>query len=592
MNRKSNLIGLGIIAVIIIVGVLAYLSSQGDTPPVAVVSPTLEPPTVEIGGVILTPPVSLAELSAELEDQYPELAELLNNPELSSVYKDFYITYQNFGQEAALAMAQERGILNEAGDITMVLVLDTSEPPPELVESLENEGVIVESAYQDRINLVIPIDLILEQIEAESPELILERISGLDHVIALRFPEKMLINQGGGTVSQGVTVTLADRWQQQGIAGAGVKVGVLDLGFAGYEKLLGTELPAQVTMQTFGNPANLNTEVHGAACAEIVHEMAPNAEIILTYFDGTEAAMGQAVDWLLGQGVDIISNSTSISGLTPMDGTGFLAELVNRARAGGVFWVNAAGNRAEEHYRGQFTDGNGDTLHEFAPDITGLPFTVKAGTSSYLILSWNDWGSANQDYDLVLYDKNGSVLAKAEDLQSGQPGQRPLELISYHFATADTYLLSVQNRDGQARGDATFDIFVYYGEIPTQFRVGASSLGTPADAHGAFTVGAVNWSNDVLEPYSSQGPTSDGRIKPELVAPSAVKNASYAPSIFDGTSAAAPHVAGAAALTLQAFPDFSPDDIMNFLESRAIELGSAGPDNQFGAGRLNLGDAP
>jgi subtilisin family serine protease len=122
--------------------------------------------------------------------------------------------------------------------------------------------------------------------------------------------------------------------------------------------------------------------------------------------------------------------------------------------------------------------------------------------------------------------------------------------------------------------------------------VAEASLGTPADARGAFTVGAVHWSDDSLEPYSSQGPTSDGRIKPDLVGPSAVKNASYAPSIFDGTSAATPHVAGAAALILQAFPDFTPTDLVNLLQSRAIKLGQPELNNQFGAGRLNLGHSP
>ena len=77
-----------------------------------------------------------------------------------------------------------------------------------------------------------------------------------------------------------------------------------------------------------------------------------------------------------------------------------------------------------------------------------------------------------------------------------------------------------------------------------------------------------------------------------MVGPSAVKNASYAPSIFDGTSAATPHVAGAAALILQTFPDFGPDDITSLLQSRAIKLGSAPANNQFGAGRLNLGQSP
>jgi hypothetical protein len=254
--------------------------------------------------------------------------------------------------------------------------------------------------------------------------------------------------------------------------------------------------------------------------------MAPAAEIFLAYFDGTEVGMGLAVEWLLSQGVDIISNSTSISCLTPMDGSGFSAQLADKAAAAGVFWVNAAGNRADEHYRAVFNDANGDTLHEFAPEATSLPFTAKAGTTGYLILSWNDWGKVDQDYDLILFDKNGALLAKAEDFQGGQPGQRPAEVILYQFIKTDSYLLAVQNREGRARGDATLDLFVYNGQIPPQFMVAEASLGTPADARGAFTVGAVHGSDDSLEPYSSQGPTSDGRIKPDLVGPSAVKNAS------------------------------------------------------------------
>ncbi len=593
MNRKSstNIIAIAVIIIILLAGAITYWLSQNDKSQDSPASNTAEAPPVEIGKIELVPPESLAELSTQIADDYPELADMLNNPELGSVYKDFYITYQNFGEEAALTMARQRGILNEEDDVVMVLVLDTPEGSPDLIESLKNEGVIIESNFQDRINIIIPAALILEQIEAGEPDLIVERISGLEHVIALRFPERLLIEQNG-TAGQGVEVTLADQWQQQGITGQGVKVGIIDLGFAGYENLLGSELPETVIVATFGNTAQFGVQVHGTACAEIVHEMAPDAELYLAYFDGSEATLGQAVEWLLSQGVDIMSNSTSISGLTPMDGTGFPAELANRVRDSGVLWVNAAGNRADEHHRGVFNDTNGDTLHEFAPGVTGMPFTVKAGTGSYLILSWNDWGTANQDYDLILYDKNGNLLAKSEDFQSGQPGQRPIELIFYQFPKADTYLLSVQNRDGRARGDATFDLFVYNGQIPPQFRVGANSLGTPADARGAFTVGAIHWSNDALEPYSSQGPTNDGRIKPEIVAPSAVTNASYAPSIFDGTSAATPHVAGAAALTLQVFPEFSPDDVVSYLGGKAIKLGGSDMNNQFGTGRLSLGEVP
>jgi subtilisin family serine protease len=613
MKRRSasQLIPVIVVLLLVAAGIWTYRLAQNEAPAGQAGSATAPRPALDIPSLDLTPPPSLAELSAEVAADYPELAELLDNPELASVYKDFYITYQNGGQEAALAMAQQRGILNEAGDVVMTLILDTAGAAGPLTTELEAAGVVVEGSYQDRINIVIPMDLILEQLEAKTPEPVVEQISGLEHVISLQLPNRLVADSGnwpapkkpgfwqkpgfsprqnGSWMGEGVEVTLADRWHQQGITGAGVKVGILDLGFAGYEALLGQELPPEVMVATFGNTAQFATQVHGTACAEIVHEMAPDAEIYLAYFDGSEVALGQAVDWLLSQGVQIISNSTSISGLTPMDGSGFAAGLANRVREAGILWVNAAGNRASEHYRGRFQDSDGDTLHEFGPGLISLPFTAKAG-AAYLILSWNDWGQVDQDYDLILFDKTGAFLAKAEDYQTGQPGQRPAEVISYRFDTADTYLLAVQNREGRARGDAVLDIFVYNGKVPPEFRVAEASLGTPADAQGAFAIGAVNWANDALEPYSSQGPTSDGRIKPDLVAPSAVKSASYRP-FFDGTSAATPHVAGAAALILQSFPDFRPDDITTLLQNRAIKLGPAPANNQFGAGRLNLGQSP
>ena len=58
------------------------------------------------------------------------------------------------------------------------------------------------------------------------------------------------------------------------------------------------------------------------------------------------------------------------------------------------------------------------------------------------------------------------------------------------------------------------------------------------------------------------------------------------------TSAAAPHAAGAAALVVGAYPTYTVDQVWSCLETNAIDMGAAGKDNEYGAGRLNFPDPP
>ncbi|MHA2065931.1 MAG: fibronectin type III domain-containing protein, partial [Candidatus Thorarchaeota archaeon] len=90
---------------------------------------------------------------------------------------------------------------------------------------------------------------------------------------------------------------------------------------------------------------------------------------------------------------------------------------------------------------------------------------------------------------------------------------------------------------------------------------------------------------DAIEPFSSLGPTNDGRVKPDLVAPDGVTNSIY--GSFYGTSSSAPHAAGAAACILQENPS-SPDEIKDLLERNCIELGALRKDNTYGSGRIDL----
>jgi len=527
----------------------------------------------------ITPPASLAELA----EQYPQLATILTDPELDSVYKQFLVAYQEGGEEAALKLARQRGMLTPEGDIAITLVLDTEENAP-LVTQLNAVGVAVVSAYRDRVNVAVPMAMIEAQLQAETPGAIFDQLTELEHVIGVQLPEQR-IHDGSAIQGEGMAVIGADAWHQAGFTGAGLRIGVLDLGFANYEELLTVELPDEVVMETFGWYDD--EEIHGTACAEIIHEIAPDAELFFAWYDGSDAAMGEAVDWLLAQNVEIISHSAS--GLVgPRDGSEWDAQLVDDLAAQGILWVNSSGNEALAHYRGTFTDEDGDDFHEFVPGEERLALYNNGQVQ--VALSWeDDWERAAQDYELFLYDAAGNELASSQDPQAGEFGQQPVEWIHYETG-GDTVYAVVTAYEIDPALATTLDIFVNGADVA--YPSPDYSLCPPADAVGSLTVGAANWWDDSLAEYSSQGPTTDGRLKPEISAPTGVSGATYGTEEFHGTSASCPYVAGAAALVWQANHDFTRQQVVDFLLAHAVDLGPSGPDTGHGYGRLQLPSPP
>jgi subtilisin family serine protease len=402
----------------------------------------------------------------------------------------------------------------------------------------------------------------------------------------VRLPEPM-IPDGSEIEGEGVDVIDAGAWHDAGITGAGVKVAVMDGAFVGYEDLLGKELPDSVVHQRFGPDRSDSMppggQVHGTACAEIIHEIAPDAEIYLVQF-GDSTSWAEAQQWLVDEGVDIVSHSWGWS-VGPRDGTSWHAEQVDDLVATyGLLWVNAAGNDAQAHYRASFVDNDGDGFHDFQPGVN-LMAIPNAG-SVFIALQWDDnWDSPTQDFQLHAYDGNGDWLTSSSDVQSGEEGQYPVEVIQ-GTTGGDTIYVAVEAYD--VDGPVFFDI--YTPKAGVEYPVAERSLGIPADASNALTVGAVNWDDDSLASYSSQGPTDDGRFKPEISAPTKVKGASYGKLgvSFTGTSAACPHVAGASALVWQANPGFTRRDVTDYLLANVVDLGPVGPDTGFGYGRLQL----
>jgi serine protease AprX len=123
----------------------------------------------------------------------------------------------------------------------------------------------------------------------------------------------------------------------------------------------------------------------------------------------------------------------------------------------------------------------------------------------------------------------------------------------------------------------------------------ASTIPAPGAAPDAITVGTMRDPGKggfALWTTSGRGPTADGRVKPDLVGPGyrivAAKAGTADESVaLSGSSMATPFVAGVCALMLAAYPELTPAEVKEILRRTALDFGPEGPDNDYGAGRLD-----
>ncbi|HSH28860.1 MAG TPA: S8 family serine peptidase [Thiohalobacter sp.] len=382
--------------------------------------------------------------------------------------------------------------------------------------------------------------------------------------------------------SQGVALTGAGDMQSLAHTGENVRVGVIDLGFGGVaDAQVSGDLPAGLSLLDYtGNgTGGIN---HGTQVAEIVHDMAPGADLYLARI-GTSLELAQAVDDMIAAGVDVIVHSVAWFGAAFYDGTGPLCDITASAAQAGMLWVNSAGNHRRKHYLAMFSDGDGDMRHDFAAANSNT-ITLTAGQRVSLVLNWDAYPATSIDYNLYLYDGDpgagGGEVARSDARQFNSP---PYEAITYTAVAAGTYHIVIQ-KQRKSTPDVPFTLFVANGPVPDTYHT-AASLTQPADCSSVIAVAATDL-DDGPESFSSEGPTTDGRWKPDIAAPNRVTTSLS--TSFAGTSAAAPHVGGALALLKGAHSELSISEVRDLLLAGAHDVHAAGIDYRTGNGRVSL----
>ncbi|TQM80191.1 subtilase family protein [Saccharothrix saharensis] len=438
------------------------------------------------------------------------------------------------------------------------------------------------------------------RVKAAVPGDRLDVVAAEPGVTEVRLPDRA-VAMAGPVTSEGVGLSGAQGWIADGKRGAGVKVGVIDVGFGDLvETQTAGELPSGTRLEINNTNCVDASEktAHGTAVAEIVHDMAPDADLYLACIEDT-VSFSAAEEWLRGKGVHVIT--AAVGFLSPTggrgDGTGPAgspADVVKRSREAGILWSVAAGNQARLHFAGKPVDANGDSWVEFSGSTQNNGFPVQPGVSATVGVRWDAWPRTTQDLDLYVMSgsqpptgpNDPNIVARSTRAQKDTAGGlSPNEEVTFTNPNVVTYTYYAFVKNNNAQFTTPFELFVTGSSGQLQTFTEAGSVTEPATSPHVIAVGATAAGSGVIESSSGRGPTVDGRLKPDLTGPDKVATSSWHQPMA-GTSAAAAHVAGAAALLKAANPAMDAAQIQAALQGRTSPKTH---DTTWGHGVLNLG---
>ncbi len=420
-------------------------------------------------------------------------------------------------------------------------------------------------------------------------------------------------NVGSVTSTGDDAMRASDLRARLGVDGSGVNIGIISDGLVDLQASVDSgDLPenVQIVNGRDGNdPSNID---EGRAMAEIIHDLAPGANLFFHTGAPSSVDMIAAIEGLTAVGSHIIVDDLGFPG-EPVFEDGPVAQAVQAAISQGVVYITSAGNAGMRSYHAMYRELNPNdgvetlNVHDFGGGDGTLAVRIAPGSSMLAVLQWAnrfDGRSSTADYDLRLLDASATVDAcTLPGLDGSCRGQNPQLLTTAPPLEAVVLLnntgaevtvnLEINRYEGEA---LPLQIFFFGGVQLEEHGVSRSStFGHPCISE-ALAVGAIDASDpgfDTIEDFSSQGPcniyfpTRETRFKPDVAGADGVNTSLPFFTPFFGTSASAPHVAAVAALLMEirGGPDeVTPSHIRNLLRLGATDLGAVGPDTVYGYG--------
>jgi subtilisin family serine protease len=344
---------------------------------------------------------------------------------------------------------------------------------------------------------------------------------------------------------------------------------------------MGRALPEVIrtTSFRFDNDLEARDSIHGILCAECIHTIAPEAELLFANWEPDHPeSLVEAVRWCKRQGARIISCSTVMPGWSDGEGGGDVHRQLAEAIGAGthrddLLAVACAGNLAHRHWGGVCAFDKND-CHRWKDDATENRVSPwNSGRVSVEIV-----GNGEAPFTVEVVDSQSK--ADVGESTSFSDTERFAISIRWDPEPGCTYSLRLKRKSVRR---AAFHVFVLNAGL--EYSSVEGSIPFPGDGPSWLTVAAIDERGDHAA-YSSCG-VRRSPSKPDLAAvvPFATRCREQP---FTGTSAATPQAAGRAALVWSARPNWTASQVRQFLMNSCQDLGPIGHDFQTGHGLTRL----